>query len=152
MKNFLAGEWRKEHALKRGGDVHVLSLDFDSAEEFYVREPSHDLSPEAIYERRWALATLQRAMSDLQERYAADGNAELFDALKGSVGGEAELLPYAELAQRLGRSEGALRTAASRLRSRWRQRLRELVADTVRDDAEVSGELQRLAGSVDSGV
>ncbi len=152
MKNFLAGEWRKEHALKRGGAAEVLSLDFDSAEECYGVEPSHELSPEAIYHRRWAFDLLERAVTDLQRQYENAGNAELFDALKGFLGGEDEALPYSELSQRLGQSEGALRTAASRLRARWRERLRELVAETVGREAEIQDELRTLIASVDSRV
>ncbi len=152
LKNFLAGEWRKDHTLKRGGAFNVLSLDFDSAEESYRVEPSHELSPEVIYERRWALSLLERAVTDLQSQYAKAGNLELFNALKGFLGGADDVLPYAELSRRLGQSEGALRTAASRLRSRWRKRLRELVGETVRDESEVQDELQSLIASVDAGV
>ncbi len=152
MKNFLAGEWRKDNTLKRGGAVEVLTLDFDSAEEAYGVEPSHELGPEAIYERRWALGLLERAVADLQSQYAEAGKREIFDALKGYLGGEDDVLPYSELSRRLGQSEGALRTAASRLRSRWRKRLRELVAETVREESEVQDELQRLIASVDGGV
>ncbi len=152
MKNFLAGEWRKDNALKRGGAVEVLPLDFDSAEESYGLEPSHELSPEAIYERRWALGLLERAVTDLQSQYLKAGNPELFEALKGFLGSEDDVLPYSELSRRLGQSEGSLRTAASRLRSRWRKRLRELVAETVRDESEVQDELRSLIASVDAGV
>ena len=152
MKNFLAGEWRKDNTLKRGGAVEVLPLDFDSAEESYGLEPSHKLSPEAIYERRWALGLLERAVTDLQSQYAKAGNLELFDALKGFLGGEDDVLPYSELSRRLGQSEGTLRTAASRLRSRWRKRLRELVAETVREESEVQDELRSLIASVEAGV
>lgn len=152
MKNFLAGEWRKDNTLKRGGAVEVLSLDFDSAEASYRLEPSHDLSPEALYKRRWALGLLERAVSDLQSEYEKAGKLELFTALKGFLGGEDAVLPYAELSRRLGQSEGALRTAASRLRSRWRKRLRELVIETVRDESEVKEELLSLIASVDAGV
>ncbi len=152
MKNFLAGEWRKDQAQKRGGAVRVLSLDFDSAEESYALEPSHELSPEVIYERRWALGLLDRAVTDLRDRYAEAGNLEIFDALKGFLGGTDDVLPYSELSRRLGHSEGALRTAASRLRSRWRKQLRRLVAETVRDPSDVQDELQSLIDSVDVGV
>ncbi len=148
MKNFMAGEWRREHAQKRGGAVELLPLDFDSAEESYGLEPVDELSPEAIYERRWALGLLERAVTDLRHQYEASGRAELFDALKGYLGGDDEVLPYAELSRRLGQNEGALRTAASRLRSRWRKRIRELVAETVHEDAEVQDELQQLVASV----
>lgn len=152
MKNFLASQWRKDNTLKRGGAVEILSLDFDSAEESYGLEPSHELSPEAIYERRWALGLLEQAVTDLQSQYDKAGNRELFDALKGFLGVEDDVLPYAELSQRLGQSEGALRTAASRLRSRWRKRLRELVAETVHEESEVQDELHSLITSVDVDV
>jgi RNA polymerase sigma-70 factor (ECF subfamily) len=152
MKNFLAGEWRKDNTLKRGGAVEILPLDFDSAEESYGLEPSHELSPDAIYERRWALGLLEQAVTDLRSQYEEAGNLELFDALKGFLGGEDDVLPYSELSRRLGQSEGALRTAASRLRSRWRKRLCELVAETVSEKSEVQDELRSLIASVSGGV
>jgi RNA polymerase sigma factor (sigma-70 family) len=152
MKNFLASQWRKDNTLKRGGVVEILSLDFDSAEESYRLEPSHELSPEAIYERRWAMSLLERAVADLRSQYEKAGHGLLFEALKGFLGVEGDVLPYAELSRRVGQSEGALRTAASRLRSRWRKRLRELVAETVHDESEVQDELQSLITSVDVGV
>ncbi len=148
MKNFLAGEWRRDHTLKRGGAVKVLSVDFDSAEETYGLEPSHELSPEAVYERRWALGLLERAATDLRNQYAKAGHLKLFDALKGYLGGDDDVLPYPELSRRLGQSEGALRTAASRLRSRWRKRLRELVYETVSGESEVKDELRSLIASL----
>ena len=152
MQNFLAGEWRKNQALKRGGDVEFLSLDFESAEQSYSHEPSHNLTPEAIYERRWALALLEQAVSDLRDQYAANGKSELFEALKGFLGGTDQTLPYSELAERLGQSEGALRTAVSRLRSRWQQQIRELVAETVPAESEVRDELQNLIAALDGGL
>lgn len=152
MKNFLAGEWRRRNALKRGGGVEIRSLDLESGEERYGLEPAHELDPEAIFERRWALALLERAVADLRDRYEAAGEVELFDALKGALDGREPLLPYTELAARLGRSEGSLRTAASRLRSRWRERLVELVAETVRDESEVEDELRHLIAAVSGDV
>jgi RNA polymerase sigma factor (sigma-70 family) len=152
MKHFLTSEWRRENAQKRGGAVETLPLNFESGEESYLREPYHELSPEAIYERRWALGLLERAVDELRSQYELAGNLELFEALKGFLGGESEVVPYPELAQRLGRSEGTLRTAASRLRSRWRERVRELVAETVEEESEIEDELKNLIASVESGV
>ena len=150
MQNFMAGEWRRDHTARRGGAVEILSLDFETAEARYAVEPSHDLSPEAIFERRWALGLLERAVSELRSEYEKTGDAEIFDALKDVLDDDAP--PYAELARRLGRSAGALRTAASRLRSRWRARLRELVAETVSDEREIQDELSALIRSVDPSV
>ena len=144
MKNFLASAWRKENARKRGGGVDVLPFDFDSGEESYRREPFHELSADAIFERRWALGVLDRALSDLERRYAEAGEGEFFAAARAYVGGGDDAAPYAELAARLGRSEGALRTAVSRLRARFGERLRARVADTVDDEADVPDELHRL--------
>ena len=138
MKNFLAGEWRKQGALKRGGAAVILALDFDSAEETYQLEPCHDQDPEALYHRRWALDVLERALTELRQHYDKTGRGELFEALKGAVSGGVDL-PYAELASKLEMSEGALRTAASRLRSRWRRRLRDMVAETVGPTAGARG-------------
>lgn len=148
MKNFLTSEWRKKAARKRGGGVEILSLDFEAAESGYRLEPAHNLSPEALYERRWALGLLERAIADLRGQYEKAGNLAVFDALKGFVGAGDDVLPYAELAGRLGRSEGALRTAVSRLRGRWRKRLRALVVETVHDECEVRDELGHLITAV----
>jgi len=152
MKNFMTGEWRKQSALKRGGAVELVSLDFDAAEASYLVEPSHALSPEAIYQRKWALGLLERTGAALQAEYETAGKAELFDALKGVVAGGDEVLPYAELSKRLGRSEGALRTAATRLRTRWRERLRDVVAETVGDESEIEDELKSLITFVGGSV
>ena len=152
MKNFLAGEWRKQNTLKRGGAFHFLSLDFDSAEASYQLEPSHELSPEAVYERRWAMSILETAVNTLQKQYSDSGKSDLFEAFKGSLGGDGEVLPYSQLSKSLGLTEGALRTAASRMRSRWRKRLRELVAPTVSSESEIQDELRSLIASVEPDV
>lgn len=143
MKNFIAGEWRKAHAEKRGGAVETLSLDFDAAEQSYALEPAGQLTPEAIYERQWALGVLSQAIAKLRAIYEAEGKVELFDGLKDYLGGEAEA-PYAELSRRLGRSEGSLRTAATRMRARWQGELRTLIAETVGRPDEVEDELRLL--------
>ena len=124
MQNFIAGEWRRAHTLKRGGGVETLSLDFDSAEQTYGLEPSSGLDPEAAYQRRWAMDLLDRAVGDVREQYRRAGNSELFDALKGYLGAADDVLPYSELAGKLGKSEGSLRVAATRLRARWPARSR----------------------------
>ena len=144
MQNFLASEWRRQATLKRGGDVELVSIDYEDAEKRYRVEPAHAVTPEAIYERRWALALLDRAVDDVRKRYAGRGKTELFDALKGYLGHDPGGVPYRELSQRLSQSEAALHTAVSRLRARWRERLRELVAETVQEGHTVDDELRHL--------
>ena len=144
MKNFVNGEWRKKAAQKRGAGVETVSLDFQSGEQRHGLEPSHSLSPEAIYERQWALGILDRAIDLLRARYEESGKGELFEALKEGLGFDDGLLPYSELSRKLGLSEGALRTAVSRLRSRWREQIRQLVAETVDQESAIDDELQNL--------
>ena len=51
---------------------------------------------------------------------------------------------YAEIATRLGMSEGAVKVAVHRLRQRYREVLRAEIADTVASPAEVEDELRNL--------
>ena len=148
LKNFLANEWRKEQAQKRGGGRASVALDFSAGETRYSLEPAHELTPERIFERRWALTLLDQAITKLRDEYAAKGNAELFEALKGSLGGEAAAAGYAELADRLDMTEGALKTAAHRLRRRCRELLRAEIAQTVAKDADIDDELRELFSAV----
>ncbi len=148
MKHFLTSEWRRQVAEKRGGGVEVLSIDYQDAEHRYQIDPGHELTPEAVFERRWALALLDRAVEELAADYHQRGQGTLFDAMREFLGHDPARLPYAELSRTLGQSEGALRTAASRLRGRWREKLRALVAETVRDDDKVEEELKSLLSAL----
>ena len=144
LKNFLTSEWRRQAAEKRGGSAEVVSIDAADAERRYLAEPADTRTPEALYERRWALALLDRAVADVRRGYADRGQTELFDALKVYLGRDAAAVPYADLSRQLDRSEPSLRTALSRLRARWRTRVRELVAETVQDGRLVDDELRDL--------
>lgn len=144
LKNFLTSEWRRQAAEKRGGSAEVVSIDAADAERRYLAEPADTRTPEALYERRWALALLDRAVADVRRGYADRGQAELFDAFKVYLGRDAAAVPYADLSRQLDRSEPSLRTALSRLRARWRTRVRELVAETVQDGRLVDDELRDL--------
>ena len=148
LQNFLSNEWRKEQAQKRGGGKLPVSLDFKAGESRYTLEPSHELTAERVFERRWALTLLDQAMTKLRDEFTASGKAELFEALQGSLGGEAVLAPYAELALRLGTTEGALKTAAHRLRRRCRELLRAEIAQTVARAEDIDAELRELFSAV----
>lgn len=144
LQNFLASEWRRASAVKRGGRMEIIPVDFQSAEERYRADPSQELTPETAYERRWALGVLEAALAAVGSEYESSGRLEIFDALKERLGGDADALPYPELAVRLGQTEQGLRQAASRLRRRLRDRLRALIAETVGSEQEVDDELRHL--------
>src|SRR5271170_2008544 len=143
LKFFVADEEDRYRALKRGGGA-VLSLEFSSGEERYQREPAHDETPERIFERRWALAVLDRVVERLKNEFVHQGRLEHFDRLKVFLLGHSDA-PYATLAHEMNTSEGALKVAIHRLRKRYRELFRQEIADTVADPFEVESELRFLA-------
>jgi len=144
LNNFLANEWRRAHAERRGGHRLQLALDFDSGERRYSLEPADETTPERIFERRWALVLLERAMDRLRRQYESGGKAALFAALKPYLGGGGEILSHEEVAKQLGVSAGSVKVAVHRLRRRCRETLRQEIAQTVGSPDEVDDELRAL--------
>ena len=144
MNCFIADEWDKARAQKRGGGVPLVPLQFDTAETRYGVEPADNVTPERSFERRWALTLLEEVLKRLQAEYEAEGKAALFAALNPCLVGERTSQPYVELAAKLGMNEGAVKSAVHRLRQHYRQLLRDEIAQTVADPAEVDEELRHL--------
>ena len=143
LKFFVADEEDRRRACKRGGGA-VAQLQFSSGEERYQREPTDDETPERIFERRWALAMLERVVEKLRGEFVQHGRPEHFERLKVFLLGHSDA-PYAALAREIGASEGALKVAIHRLRKRYRELFRQEIADTIADPAEVESELRFLA-------
>ncbi len=148
IRHFLSNERDRERTLKRGGKQPPLSLDVDAAEGRYQLDPRDDLTPERLFDRRWALALLDRVLTRVGAEQAAAGKAELFDHLKGFLTGESAGAPYAEIGKTLGMSEGAVKVAAHRLRRRFRDTLIEEIAETVSDPADIDSEIRYLLNAV----
>jgi RNA polymerase sigma-70 factor (ECF subfamily) len=143
LKFFVADEGDRDRAQKRGGGT-IEPLEFSSGEERYQREPTHDETPERIFERRWALSVIDRVVEKLREEFVHHGRTEHFEQLKVFLLGQSDA-PYAALAHEMNTSEGALKVAIHRLRKRYRELFRQEIADTVADPAEVESELRFLA-------
>jgi RNA polymerase sigma factor (sigma-70 family) len=143
-KHFLANELDRAQALKRGGGQTILSLDHGTADQRYRREPAHSLTPERLFERRWALTLLQQVLARLREEFHGSSRGRLFDALKAALTADPNALPYRPLAERLSMSEGAVRVAVHRLRQRYRDLLREEIAQTVDAPEQVEEEIRHL--------
>ena len=144
MNHFLANEWNRAHAQKRGGGATLLPLQWDDAETRYGHEPADNTTPEQNFERRWAMALLEEVLRRLAEEYHQEGRAELFAELNPCLVGERATHPYAELATRLGVTEGTVKSAVHRMRQRYRQLLRDEIANTVAAPGEVDAELRHL--------
>jgi RNA polymerase sigma factor (sigma-70 family) len=144
LSRFLANEWDRARARKRGGGVPLLALEFDTAETRYGLEPADPRTPEQIFERRWALALLDKVLERLRQESRAEGKGGLYESLRPCLVGERQGQPYAVLARQLGMSEGAVKVAVHRLRQRYRQLLREEVASTVANPKDVEEEMRHL--------
>jgi RNA polymerase sigma-70 factor (ECF subfamily) len=144
LNHFLANQWDKARALKRGGGARLLPLEIDTAETRYSREPADSVTPEQHFERRWALTLLEAVTRRLCTEYEQEGKGELFAALHPCLVGERTAQPYEELAKKLSLSEGAVKSAVHRLRQRYRLLLREEIASTVAFPGDVEEELRHL--------
>ncbi len=144
LKNFLANEWDKARAAKRGGRRVALSLDFDSGETRFSIEPADKRTPEMLFERRWILTLLNHVLATLRVELEEVGKGQQFEQLKDSLTGEASAEEYDRAAEALGISAAAAKQAAYRMRKRYRQLFRAEVARTVADEEEVDDEIGRL--------
>ena len=151
VTNFLANEWDRAHALKRGGGNVPLSLDFDASEARYRAEPVDELTPEALFERQWALALLDRVLGRLREEQNYKNQGAPFDRLSRYLTGDGDRGSYSTLAIEQGISETAIRTAVHRLRRRYAELVRCEIAAIVADPNEVEGEIRFLLAALDGG-
>lgn len=144
MERFLANEWDKVRALKRGGGQRNIPIQLDTAETRYGVEPADTRTPEQDFEYRWALALLDEVVGQLEAEFSARGQADTFATLKPCLVGDRASQPYTELAVKLGMEEGAVKVAVHRLRQRYRELLRVEIADTVAAPDEVDAEMRHL--------
>jgi RNA polymerase sigma factor (sigma-70 family) len=148
LKNFLAEQGRQARRLKRGGGQTIVSWDSHAAEERYGLEPMDPMTPEQLYDRRWALTLLETVLARLGEEQSTAGKERVFAQLKDCLWGQTHETSYGEIAERLGITEGAVKVAVHRLRRRLRDLLREQVAQTVASGADVEEELRHLIGAI----
>lgn len=141
-QHFLANQHDLETAVKRGGGVQPLPIDFGEGEQRFTREPADPVTPEADFERRWALTLLDQTLNELRTEYAEGGKEKLFDVLKGTLTGDGAA--YRELGVKLNLTEGAVKVAVHRLRQRYRDKLRAVIAETVDTPADVDDEIRDL--------
>lgn len=146
LKHFAADEWDKGHAQKRSAGAPLVALDAMEAEARYAIEPADDMTPERVFERRWAWAILDQVLERLRQQYHARGQGPLFEALKGCLTSTASETTQSEIARQLGTTENALAVAGHRLRRRYRELLRDEIAQTVSSTDLVDEEIRYLLG------
>jgi RNA polymerase sigma-70 factor (ECF subfamily) len=141
FENYVGKQRAWEQRVKRGGRLAIVSLDAGGAEARYLREPAHVETAERLYDRRWALTVLDRALDRLERKMTEQGKGSLFDRLKPALLGAEAAVGYAQMGAELGLSEGAVKVAAHRMRMRLGALIREEVALTVADPSQINGEI-----------
>ncbi len=144
--HFLSKERDKARTWKRGGRAEILSLDRDAGESRYLVEPVDRMTPEEIFERRWALTVLQRALDRLRSEQAASDRSHEFERLEAVLTGQEPRVSYRQVAADLATTEGAIKTTVQRLRQRLGRLLRDAIEETVASPDEVDDEVRHLLG------
>ncbi|MGH7969882.1 MAG: RNA polymerase sigma factor, partial [Limisphaerales bacterium] len=144
VKHFLVNEQLRARAGKRGGGRSVIPLDEALAEKRFAQEPADELTPEKVFERRWALALLDQVLARLGQEYETSNRLLVFDALRWFLSDEPPEQSQAQIGAQLGLSTGAVKQAVRRLRLRYRELLNEEVANTVATAGDVEDEVRHL--------
>ena len=148
LQRFLANEWDRSQAQKRGGGCEVISLDAAEAEDLYARHDAAALPAESLFEKRWALTLLESVMRRLREEQAAAGREDEYKLLKACLTAERGDIKYEELAAALNVQPASARSAVHRLRKRFREVFREEVAGTVANPADVDDEMRAVIAAL----
>lgn len=144
LDRFLADAWDRDRAQKRGGGQELIPLDLAGAEERFASSAADGLPPDRAFDRQWALTVLDTVLGRLEAEWRGQGKADTFAALKQTLTGARQSQPYAEIAARLGLSEGTVKVTVHRLRRRYRELLQAEIADTVASQEDEKDEMSLL--------
>lgn len=144
LKRYVINEHERATAIRRGGRLLPLALDFEDAERAYACGLGSEETPDLVFDRKWAAICLDRALMSLREEYREAGKGTMADALLPYLTDSGELPSYRTVAEQLELSEGAVKVAVHRLRQRFGAILRLQVADTVLSPEDVDDEMREL--------
>jgi RNA polymerase sigma-70 factor (ECF subfamily) len=142
LRHFLANEWDRARAQKRGGTAKVVAI--DDPERDPRDEPSHPVTPERNYENRWALGVLDRTVGRLRAEFRERGQLRRFAQFEPFLTGPQEDGAYAGVAAALRLSETAVKVGVHRFRQRYGALLREELG------GDADGEIRFLIRAVGS--
>jgi RNA polymerase sigma-70 factor (ECF subfamily) len=144
LNNFLKGEWRRQHAQRRGGAAQIVSIDESEAEDRYDQLPRQEPDPTKLYDRAWADAVVAHTKTRLKASFARRGRLEVYEALAPFLAREPDPSKYAELAARLNMTRENVQVNLSRMNGVFADCLREEIARTVETPADTDDELRYL--------
>lgn len=150
VKRYLANQRDHDHTAKNGGGRPLESFDEMLAEGRYAVEAAHGHTPDRLYERRFALALLEDALTELGAQYARAGpeQARRFHALQSRLDGSEGSRPHHEVAAELNLTLDAVRTATSRMYDQYEVQLRAAVARTIDPESAIEDELRWILAAL----
>ena len=148
VKHYLSHERERSQATKRGGSKVHLSLDLQTGEGRYLKDPFHEITPERLFEKQWALAFLDRTLASLREEMKSAEREDRFDALKGFLTESEVKRSYQEVAAESDMSESTVKGAVHRMRRRFGKLLKAEIANTVSDQEQIEGEIRHLLSAL----
>lgn len=151
LKYHLSHEREREHAAKRGGHPAPIPLDRAEAERRWEGSAPRDDDPERVFERAWGMAVLDAALRRLEEEYERDGKAELYRALKLCLTSDPGRQQLQSIAEQLGLTVPAVKSAAVRLRMRMHEATRAEVRATLGELDDVDEDMRALFSALSTG-
>lgn len=144
LQRFLVDMERRDGAQKRGRGKVMLAFDFAAVEQRYLDEVDPDLTPEEVYDRRWATTVLETAVAELEEEFREADQSARLETLKRYLSQEVDDGDYETLSTLLNITPKAVSSAVSRLRERYRECVLRVVLMTVGGVEEVDAEFKAL--------
>ena len=148
LKHYVADEKKKQNAAKRGGGSHQISIEQEMAEDRFHNEPYHELTPDKLFDRQWAMTILTETENQLAREFANLGNEDTFSEIHKYLLTKPDQGDYEQIALRLGILESSVRTSVSRMRKRHISILREQVRATVTSAGEIDDEIRYLLAAL----
>jgi DNA-directed RNA polymerase specialized sigma24 family protein len=134
---FLRDERDKLMAEKRGGDATIFPLEESAEEEL----PAEAAPLTEALDREWAKALFERVIETIRAEVIAARSEEAWILLRQFLPGSLHTPLMAEVAPKLGLTEGGLRSEVHRLRQRCREVLRYEVVTSVSSPEEIDEEI-----------
>ena len=150
LKHYVASEYRKLNAQKRGGGAKHLAIDFEDADRRFKIEPHHELTPERAFDRSWAVEIVQRGLDRVGRAWHASGKGEKFEALKVFLVADDQAPSQENVAENLGMPASTLRVNIHRLRGDFRKAICAEVADTLEKGDLLEDEINHLFSALNT--
>lgn len=156
VQNFIGHDTERRKTQKRGGTMNFVSWDEWTAEApsrvMIAGDSLQTASPDDVFDLRWALTVVERALQRLRAECEAKNKAELFDTLNSYLTSEPSDVSYSSLGKVLGVGEATIKKQLHNLRRRYRWLIHHEVAHTVGQQGEIEDEVRYLCKALATAI